>query len=55
VGGECSTHEDDEKRIQSRGRKPEGKRPLRIPGCVLDNNIKMDLMEKVGKVWTGFI
>jgi hypothetical protein len=35
---------------------PEGKRPLRRPRRMLEDNIKMDLREREdGVVWTGFI
>jgi hypothetical protein len=33
--------------------KPEGKRPLKRPRLIWDDNIKMDLREN-GMVWTGF-
>jgi hypothetical protein len=34
--------------------KPEGKRPLGIPRCGWEDNIKMDLLEEGGGSWTGF-
>jgi hypothetical protein len=36
-------------------RKPEGKRPLGEPQYRKNNNIKMDLKERVMRMWTGFI
>jgi hypothetical protein len=35
--------------------KPEGKRPLRRPGRRWEDNIRTDLSELGGKVWTGCI
>jgi hypothetical protein len=35
--------------------KPEGKRPLGRPKCRWKDNIKMNLRERGGKVWTGFM
>jgi hypothetical protein len=35
----------DEKCLKHLGLKPEGKRPLRRPGCRWENNIRMDLGE----------
>jgi hypothetical protein len=35
--------------------KPEGKRPLGRPGRRWVDNIKIDLREIEGGVWTGFI
>jgi len=55
MGGACSTHGRDEKRIQTFGRKPEGKRPLGRPRCSWEDNIRMDLREIGGRVWTEFI
>jgi hypothetical protein len=34
-------------------RKPEGKRPLRRPWHRWEDNIRTDVREKGGKVWTG--
>jgi len=36
-------------------RKPEGKRPFRRPNHRWDDNIRIDLGEMGGKVWTRFI
>jgi hypothetical protein len=36
-------------------RKPEGKRPLVRPRRRWVDNIKMDLLEYVGAVWTGLV
>jgi hypothetical protein len=35
--------------------RPEGKRPLERPRCRWVDNIKMDLREIDGVVWTGLI
>jgi hypothetical protein len=35
-------------------RKPEGNRPLGRPGCRWEDNVRIYLREKGGKVWTGF-
>jgi hypothetical protein len=35
--------------------KPEGKRPLRRPRRRGVDNIKMDLRDRMGVVWTGLI
>jgi hypothetical protein len=35
--------------------KPEGKRPLGIPRCRWVDNIKIDLREIGGEIWTGVI
>jgi hypothetical protein len=34
---------------------PEGKRPLRRPRLIWEDNIRMDLREMIWRVWTGFI
>jgi hypothetical protein len=34
--------------------RPEGKRPVRRPGCRWEDNIKMDLKEVGRRVWIGF-
>jgi hypothetical protein len=33
--------------------KPQGKRALGRPRCSWEDNIKMDLKEKGGRIWTG--
>jgi hypothetical protein len=46
MGGACSsTCAGEERCIQSLGGKTEGKRPLGIPRCRWEDNIKMDLQE----------
>jgi hypothetical protein len=55
VGGACGMHGRREKRVQSFGGKPEGKRPLRRPRRRWEDGIKMDLREiGSGGVWSGF-
>jgi hypothetical protein len=54
MGGACSTHVRDEKCIQNYVRKPEGKRPLGSHMCRYKDNIRTDLKEMDGKVWTGW-
>ena len=43
MGGACSTHGLEERRIKGFGRKPEGKRPFGRPRRRWEYNIKMDL------------
>jgi hypothetical protein len=38
-----------------KARKLEGKRPLRRPGCSLEDSIGMDLKNIGVRVWIGFI
>ena len=46
MGGACSAHGGEERRIQGFGVwKPEGKRPLGRPRSRWEDNIKMDLQE----------
>jgi hypothetical protein len=35
--------------------KPEGKRPLVTPGCIGEDNIKMDHREYVEELWARFV
>ena len=51
VGGACSTYGGRERCAQG---KPDGKRPLRRPRRRWEDNIKMDLQEVRGIVWTGW-
>jgi len=45
MGGTCSAYGGEERRIQSFGEKPEGKRPLGRLRSRWEDNIEMDLQE----------
>jgi hypothetical protein len=55
MGWACSTNEEERNAYRLLVRKPEGKRPLRIPRCRYVDNIRTDLGEvEWGSVdWIG--
>jgi hypothetical protein len=55
VGRACSTHWEGRNAYGVLVENPEGRRSLRIPTHRWDNNIKNDLTEVSGVVWTGLI
>jgi hypothetical protein len=55
MGRACSTHGKKRNAHRILMGKPEGKRPLGRTRCRSEDNIKMDLREVGGMVWTGLI
>jgi len=53
VGGPCSTYGESRSVYRVLMRKPKGKRPLRRPRLIWEDNIKMDLQEVDVEAWTG--
>jgi hypothetical protein len=54
MGGACGTHGRGEKLVQGFGGKARRKKPLERPSLRWEGEIKMDLKEIVGGVWSGF-
>ena len=53
MGAVCSAYGGGESCVQDFGGNTEGKRPLGRRRCRWEDNIKMDLQEVGGGVWTG--
>ena len=53
MGGACSAYGRQERRIQGLEGKPERKKPLVIPGCRWEDNIKRIFRKWDERVWTG--
>jgi hypothetical protein len=53
MGGACSSDAEERGVYRILVGKPEGKRPLGIPRCRWEDNIRADLQEVGCGVWTG--